>query len=74
MRNMIRRVTAGAFLTAAPVLIALGAAAASHADETGVTNNGPVVTQSVQHPAFPIQTNIPAPGSVEHHHHQWNHS
>jgi hypothetical protein len=74
MKNMIRRVAAGVVLTAAPALIALGAATASHADETGVTNNGPIVTQPVEHPVFPIQTNVAAPGSVEHHHHQWNHS
>jgi hypothetical protein len=74
MKNMIRRVATGLVLIAAPALIGLGAAAASHADETGVTNTGPIVTQPVEHPAFPIQTNVPAPGSIEHHHHQWNHS
>ncbi len=74
MKKITRRVAAGVVLIAAPALIALGAAAASHADETGVTNNGPSVTQPVEHPAFPIQTNVPTPGSVEHHHHQWNHS
>jgi hypothetical protein len=74
MKDMIRRTASGIVLVTAPALIALGVATMSHADETGAANNGPMVTQPVVHPAFPGQTNMPAPGSVEHHHHQWNHS
>jgi hypothetical protein len=49
---------ATAALLAAPALIALGTATASHAD-AAVTNNGPSISAPVQHPAFPHQTNTP---------------
>lgn len=67
--NISRRIAAGFALAAAPALIALGAAATSHAD-TGVTNNGPSVSAPAQHPAFQNQTNMPQPGTAVHHHHQ----
>jgi ABC-type glycerol-3-phosphate transport system substrate-binding protein len=70
MNAISRRLAAVAALTAAPALIALGAATASQA-QTSVTNTGPGVSQ---HQAFPHQDNVPQPGSQVHHHHQWNHS
>jgi hypothetical protein len=72
MNTLTRRIAAGATMIAAPVLIALGAAATSHADPSA-HDNGPLITTPVPHPAFPVQTNAPSPGSVDHHHHQWNH-
>ena len=69
MNAITRRLAAVAALTAAPALIALGAATASQA-QTTVTNTGPSVSQ---HHAFPQQGNVPQPGSQVHHHHQWNH-
>ena len=70
MNAVSRRLAAVAALTAAPALIALGAATASHA-QTTPTNAGP---NTSQHQAFPQQDDIPQPGSEVHHHHQWNHS
>jgi hypothetical protein len=72
MNTITRRIAAATALIAAPALIALGTAT-SHADATA-TNNGPSISHPVQHPAFPHQTNMPRPGSREHHHHQWNHT
>ena len=69
MNAVTRRLAAVAALTAAPALIALGAATASQA-QTAATNTGPSVSQ---HHAFPHQDNVPQPGSQVHHHHQWNH-
>jgi hypothetical protein len=69
MTACTRRIAAAAALLVAPVLIALGAAGYSHAD-SAVTNNGP----SISHPAFPNQTNTPAPGTAVHHHHQNHHA
>ena len=69
MNALTRGLAAVAALTAAPALIALGAATASQA-QTTVTNTGP----SVSHQAFPHQDNLPQPGSQVHHHHQWNHA
>jgi hypothetical protein len=66
----IRRIAACATMLAAPVLIAFGAAAASNADP-GVSNDV-IYTTPVQHPAFPIQTNAPQPGTQIHHDHQNN--
>jgi hypothetical protein len=68
MNAVTRRLAAVAALTAAPALIALGAATASQA-QTSVTNTGP----SVSHHAFPHQDNVPQPGSRIHHHHQGHH-
>lgn len=74
MNNITRRIAAGAALIAAPVLIALGTAAASQAD-TAVTNGASSnVGPSISHPAFPNQTNTAQPGTAVHHHHQWNHA
>ena len=70
MNAVTRRLAAVAALTAAPALIALGAATASQA-QTTVTNTGPGVSQ---HHAFPQQDNFPQPGSQVHHHHQWHHA
>jgi ABC-type glycerol-3-phosphate transport system substrate-binding protein len=70
MNAFSRRVAAVAALTAAPALIALGAATASQA-QTTVTNTGPGTSH---HQAFPHQDNIPQPGSQIHHHHQWHHA
>jgi hypothetical protein len=55
--------------TAAPALIALGAATA-HADSASV-NAGPSASS---HQAFPHQHNMPQPGTSVHHHHQNNHA
>jgi hypothetical protein len=72
MNTIARRIAAGAALVAAPALIALGAAAASHAD-TSVTNTGPSV--SSQHRPFPHQDlSKDKPGTPAHHHHQWHHA
>lgn len=68
MNAITRRLAAVAAMTAAPALIALGAASTSQA-QTAVTNAGPSVGQ---HQAFPHQDNFPQPGSQIHHHHQWN--
>jgi hypothetical protein len=68
MNTITRRIAAGAALVAAPVLIALGTATMSHAD----TNLGNASANTVTHPAFPHQTNMPQPGTPEHHRHQWN--
>ncbi len=72
MNAITRRVAAAAALLAAPALIALGTATASHAD-TNVRTNGPSISHPQQHPAFPNQSNTPQPGTSIHHHHQWNH-
>ena len=69
MNTITRRVAATAALLAAPALIALGTATASHA-ETSVRYNGPATSAPAQHPAFPHQTNTPQPGTSVHHHHQ----
>jgi hypothetical protein len=69
MNNISRRIAATAALLAAPALIALGTATASHA-ETSVRYNGPATSAPAQHPAFPHQSNTPQPGTSVHHHHQ----
>ena len=67
MNVIARRIAAALALTAAPALIAIGAAATSSAaTTTGATNHG----SSVSHPAFPHQDNAPQPGTSVHHHHQ----
>jgi hypothetical protein len=72
MNTIARRIAAALALTAAPALIALGAATTSHA-EGAITNTGPGVSAPQQHKPFPHQHNIPKPGTREHHRHQWNH-
>jgi hypothetical protein len=69
MNTITRRIAATAALLAAPALIALGTATASHAD-TSVRYNGPATSAPAQHPAFPHQSNTPQPGTSVHHHHQ----
>jgi len=69
MNTITRRIAATAALLAAPALIALGTATASHA-ETSVRYNGPATSAPEQHPAFPHQSNTPQPGTSVHHHHQ----
>jgi hypothetical protein len=71
MNTTTRRIAATAALLAAPALIALGTATASHA-ETTVRYNGPATSAPAQHPAFPHQSNSPQPGTSVHHHHQKN--
>jgi len=51
-----RRIAGGTALLAAPTLIALGTASASHADTIG-RYNIPTVSAPVQHQAFQHQTN-----------------
>lgn len=70
MNAVTRRLAAVAALTAAPALIALGAATASQA-QTTATDTGPGTSH---HQAFPQQVNLPQPGSQVHHHHQWHHA
>ncbi|MET0701031.1 MAG: hypothetical protein ABWY93_15345 [Mycobacterium sp.] len=72
MKVRTRRIALGAVLIIAPILIGLGTAATSYADPSAL-DNGPLITEPVPHPAFPVETNIPSPGSSIHHHHQWNH-
>ncbi len=69
MNTIARRIAAGLALTAAPALIALGAAATSSAQTTPTHTNTP----SISHPTFPQQHNTPQPGTSIHHHHQ-NHN
>ncbi|HEX7827684.1 MAG TPA: hypothetical protein VF477_22520 [Mycobacterium sp.] len=71
MNAITRRIAATAALLAAPALIALGTATASHA-ETSVRYNGPATSAPELHPAFPHQSNTPKPGTAEHHRHQNN--
>ena len=67
------RTLAATTLIAAPVLIALGTAGMSHADTSSSASRGaPAATPSISHPAFPHQSNMPKPGTPEHHRHQWN--
>jgi hypothetical protein len=70
MNVTVRRIAVGATLIAAPLLIALGTAAASNADPHR-NNNGYIYVPD-QHTAFPIQTNSPQPGTQTHHSHQNN--
>jgi hypothetical protein len=69
MNTITCRIAAAAALLAAPALIALGTATASHT-ETSVRYNGPATSAPAQHPAFPHQVNTPQPGTSVHHHHQ----
>ncbi|AQT83163.1 hypothetical protein B1R94_27800 [Mycolicibacterium litorale] len=67
----MKRLAAGAALATGPALFALGSATDSWA-ETGSLDGGANLTQPAHHDSFPGQHNQPTPGSVEHHHHQWN--
>jgi hypothetical protein len=67
MNIVTRRIAAVIAMSAAPALIAIGAAATSCAQTTtGATDHG----SSISHPAFPHQDNTPQPGTSVHHHHQ----
>lgn len=68
MNAVFNRIAAGTVLVAAPVLIALGTAAAGHAD---TTNPGPSINQPTPHKLFPTQdfSNV-TPGTWAHHQHQ----
>jgi hypothetical protein len=70
MNVTFRRIAIGAALIAAPLVIAMGTASVSNADPHR-NNNGFIYTPD-QHPAFPIQTNSPQPGTEVHHSHQNN--
>ena len=69
----MKRLAAGAMLTAAPALFAIGAAGASNA-ATGSADNGANMSQPSHHATFPGQNfSNHAPGTPSHHHHQWHH-
>lgn len=66
MNIVTRRIAAVVAMSAAPALIAIGAAATSCA-QTATTAQS---SATVSHPAFPLQDNTPQPGTPVHHHHQ----
>ena len=66
MNSIARRIAAVTVMAATPALIALGAATASQAQGT-TTNNGPSISHPTTHQAFPHQSNLPKPGTPEHH-------
>ena len=68
----MKRLAAGAMLTVAPALFAIGAAGASNA-ATGSVDTGPHMSQPTHHAAFPGQDRNDGPGTPAHHHHQWHH-
>jgi len=69
----MKRLAAGAMLTVAPALFAIGAAGASNA-ATGSVDNGANMHQPTHHATFPGQNfSNDAPGTPSHHHHQWHH-
>jgi hypothetical protein len=68
----IKRLAAGAMLTAAPALFAIGAAGASNA-ATGSVDTGPHMSQPTHHATFPGQNRNDGPGTPAHHHHQRHH-
>lgn len=82
------RMAAGAALTVAPALFALGAAGVSHADTNADANTGPNLSQPAIHQSFPgenISEEIYGGGDFGHHffrrgfhhggfHHRWHHS
>ena len=70
MNTIFNRIAAGTVLAAAPVLIALGTAAAGHAETTD-TNQGPTISRPIPHQLFPTQDFV-VPGNWSHHHHQWH--
>jgi hypothetical protein len=55
MNTITRRIAAGTVLFAAPALLALGTASASHADTIG-RYNVPTVSADVQHQTFQHQS------------------
>ena len=70
----IKRLAAGAMLTAAPALFAIGAAGASNAATGSTVDTGPHMSQPTHHATFPGQDfSNDAPGSRSHHHHQRHH-
>jgi hypothetical protein len=74
MNAIVKRIAAGTALAAAPVLVALGAATASHADTTVNRTNGPSISQPSPHTLFPTQDfSIVTPGTWAHHQHQMHH-
>lgn len=67
MNSFTRRIATGFALIAAPALIAVGGAAASHATATAAITNGPTATQSaVMHQGHGSQA---AAASVSHRRH-----
>jgi Spy/CpxP family protein refolding chaperone len=70
INTTFRRITAGVTLAVAPALLALGVAAASHADSV-VPNPGPQI-HAGQHYAGGANGTVVKPGTPEHHHHQKN--
>ena len=58
----MKRLAAGAMLTAAPALFAIGAAGASNA-ATGSVDTGPHMSQPTHHAAFPGQDRNDGPGT-----------
>lgn len=75
MNNIwIKRLAAGAMLTAAPALFAIGAAGASNAATGTSTDNGANMSQPTHHQTFPGEDfSLATPGSQSHrhHHHGW---
>lgn len=67
--HAIRRFVAGVILCAATPLFAIGAATAAHADTT-VCTPGPSFHAPAHHQVFPLQTDVPSPGTPAHHHHE----
>ena len=55
MNTIFKRIAAGAVLAAAPVLIALGTAAAGHAETTN-TNPGPTISRPSRTSCSPPRT------------------
>lgn len=70
LTKTIRRVAAGVTLAVAPVLLALGIAATSHASDV-VPNPGPQI-HAGQNYAGGVNGTVVKPGTPEHHHHQKN--
>jgi hypothetical protein len=70
LTKTIRRVAAGVTLAVAPVLLALGIAATSHASDV-VPNPGPQI-HAGQNYAGGVNGTVVKPGTPEHQHHQKN--
>jgi hypothetical protein len=74
MNGIVKRIAAGTAQAAAPVLVARGAATASHAETTVNRNNGSSISQPSPHTLFPSQDfSIVTPGTWAHHQHQMHH-
>ena len=56
MNTIFKRIGAGTVLAAAPVLIALGTAAAGHAESTVNTNPGPTISRPTRTSCSPPRT------------------